>query len=250
MARAGASNIPISPPRFKPETSELDAPLHVLGFQIDVLSATTVTGHLRLTDSCCQVSIIFSHLHSPPASLSLSRIDSILSVVGRLPRRKPFKMLHRGVSALIIRLREDSVVCNFRPDPFARRIAVSSPTRRVPSVIAASAACPGPMPALSSRPRVLTGDESSPLMRRSRPPYLQTASHRIFPARIHFHFHCRCPLRCSGRWPFLFRTAAASTAAATAASASPIAAAARSSTLSAIAANIGWNLSDYPPGAL
>ncbi|KAK8967924.1 hypothetical protein KSP40_PGU004124 [Platanthera guangdongensis] len=67
MARAGASNIPIPPPRFKPETSELDAPLHLLGFQIDVLSATTVTGHLRVTDSCCQ----------------------------------PFKMLHRGVSALI-----------------------------------------------------------------------------------------------------------------------------------------------------
>ncbi|KAL0916855.1 hypothetical protein M5K25_014399 [Dendrobium thyrsiflorum] len=63
MSGEGASRM--SPP--PPNTAELDAPLHTIGFQIDVLSAVEVNGYLRVTDSCCQ----------------------------------PFKMLHDGVSALI-----------------------------------------------------------------------------------------------------------------------------------------------------
>ncbi|XP_064935769.1 1,4-dihydroxy-2-naphthoyl-CoA thioesterase 1-like isoform X2 [Musa acuminata AAA Group] len=53
------------PPTSK--TAELDAPLHAIGFEIDVVSATRVNGRLTVTESCCQ----------------------------------PFKVLHGGVSALI-----------------------------------------------------------------------------------------------------------------------------------------------------
>ncbi|THU69946.1 hypothetical protein C4D60_Mb08t19760 [Musa balbisiana] len=49
------------------KTAELDAPLHAIGFEIDVVSATRVNGQLTVTESCCQ----------------------------------PFKVLHGGVSALI-----------------------------------------------------------------------------------------------------------------------------------------------------
>ncbi|XP_075653574.1 1,4-dihydroxy-2-naphthoyl-CoA thioesterase 1-like [Castanea sativa] len=48
-------------------TADLDAPLHVLGFQFEDFSPQKVSGHLHLTDICCQ----------------------------------PFKRLHGGVSALI-----------------------------------------------------------------------------------------------------------------------------------------------------
>ncbi|KAL0926773.1 hypothetical protein M5K25_003023 [Dendrobium thyrsiflorum] len=37
------------------KTAELDLPLGVLGFEIDVVSAVEITGHLRVTDHCCQV---------------------------------------------------------------------------------------------------------------------------------------------------------------------------------------------------
>ncbi|XP_020700054.1 1,4-dihydroxy-2-naphthoyl-CoA thioesterase 1 isoform X1 [Dendrobium catenatum] len=56
---------PVVPSTSK--TAELDLPLSVLGFEIDVVSAVEITGHLRVTDHCCQ----------------------------------PFKVLHGGVSALI-----------------------------------------------------------------------------------------------------------------------------------------------------
>ncbi|KAL9240746.1 hypothetical protein vseg_014930 [Gypsophila vaccaria] len=48
-------------------TAELDAPLHAIGFEIDDLSPSLVSGHLLVTSKCCQ----------------------------------PFKVLHGGVSALI-----------------------------------------------------------------------------------------------------------------------------------------------------
>ncbi|KAK9725322.1 hypothetical protein RND81_05G136800 [Saponaria officinalis] len=49
------------------KTAELDATLHAIGFEIDELSASLVSGHLLVTSKCCQ----------------------------------PFKVLHGGVSALI-----------------------------------------------------------------------------------------------------------------------------------------------------
>ncbi|CAH2036090.1 unnamed protein product [Thlaspi arvense] len=49
------------------KTKALDPPLHALGFEIDELSPTRVTGHLPVSSICCQ----------------------------------PFKVLHGGVSALI-----------------------------------------------------------------------------------------------------------------------------------------------------
>ncbi|CAN8288530.1 unnamed protein product [Cochlearia groenlandica] len=49
------------------KTKALDPPLHTLGFEIDELSPTRVTGHLLVSPICCQ----------------------------------PFKVLHGGVSALI-----------------------------------------------------------------------------------------------------------------------------------------------------
>lgn len=55
-----------SPPQPS-KTEILDAPLSVLGFEIDELSPNKVTGHILITQKCCQ----------------------------------PFKVLHGGVSALI-----------------------------------------------------------------------------------------------------------------------------------------------------
>ncbi|CAM0875379.1 unnamed protein product [Alopecurus aequalis] len=49
------------------KTAELDAPLHALGFEIEELSPSRITGRLLVTPTCCQ----------------------------------PFKVLHGGVSALI-----------------------------------------------------------------------------------------------------------------------------------------------------
>ncbi|QCE12589.1 1,4-dihydroxy-2-naphthoyl-CoA thioesterase 1-like [Vigna unguiculata] len=49
------------------KTSELDAPLHLIGFEIQDLSPQRVSGHLTVTQKCCQ----------------------------------PFKVLHGGVSALM-----------------------------------------------------------------------------------------------------------------------------------------------------
>ncbi|KAJ7980486.1 1,4-dihydroxy-2-naphthoyl-CoA thioesterase 1 [Quillaja saponaria] len=54
-------------PGSSSKTTELDAPLGSIGFEIDELSPRKVTGHLRITQKCCQ----------------------------------PFKVLHGGVSALI-----------------------------------------------------------------------------------------------------------------------------------------------------
>ncbi|ESQ29788.1 hypothetical protein EUTSA_v10023991mg [Eutrema salsugineum] len=45
----------------------IDQPLHILGFVFEELTATRVSGHLTVTDKCCQ----------------------------------PFKVLHGGISALI-----------------------------------------------------------------------------------------------------------------------------------------------------
>ncbi|KAI4344689.1 hypothetical protein L6164_011887 [Bauhinia variegata] len=49
------------------KTAALDAPLHLIGFEVEDLSPQKVAGHLRVTQKCCQ----------------------------------PFKVLHGGVSALI-----------------------------------------------------------------------------------------------------------------------------------------------------
>ncbi|KAL1549969.1 1,4-dihydroxy-2-naphthoyl-CoA thioesterase 1 [Salvia divinorum] len=56
-----------SPSTSPSKTKELDFPLHALGFEIDDLSPTKISGHILVTTKCCQ----------------------------------PFKVLHGGVSALI-----------------------------------------------------------------------------------------------------------------------------------------------------
>lgn len=64
------SDIPATPTGIsaeKTKTEELDAPLHALGFEIDELSPSIVSGTLLVTPKCCQ----------------------------------PFKVLHGGVSAMI-----------------------------------------------------------------------------------------------------------------------------------------------------
>ncbi|GER25879.1 thioesterase family protein [Striga asiatica] len=48
-------------------TKDLDIPLHTIGFELDCLSPEKVSGHVMITEKCCQ----------------------------------PFKVLHGGVSALI-----------------------------------------------------------------------------------------------------------------------------------------------------
>ncbi|GER52502.1 thioesterase family protein [Striga asiatica] len=50
-----------------PKTNALDIPLHTIGFEIDCLSPQKVSGHVLISEKCCQ----------------------------------PFKVLHGGVSALI-----------------------------------------------------------------------------------------------------------------------------------------------------
>ncbi|XP_042460029.1 1,4-dihydroxy-2-naphthoyl-CoA thioesterase 1-like [Zingiber officinale] len=55
-----------SPPA-KSKTSQLDAALHNIGFEIDLISPAKVNGRLTVTDSCCQ----------------------------------PFKVLHGGISAMM-----------------------------------------------------------------------------------------------------------------------------------------------------
>ncbi|KAE9608205.1 hypothetical protein Lal_00003544 [Lupinus albus] len=51
----------------KPKTADLDVPLHSIGFEVEELSPQKVSGHLLVTQKCCQ----------------------------------PFKVLHGGVSAMI-----------------------------------------------------------------------------------------------------------------------------------------------------
>ncbi|CAL9777095.1 unnamed protein product [Musa acuminata subsp. burmannicoides] len=76
------------PPTSK--TAELDAPLHAIGFEIDVVSATRVNGRLTVTESCCQV-----RARRPAGVLVLGDAN------GREWDWQPFKVLHGGVSALI-----------------------------------------------------------------------------------------------------------------------------------------------------
>ncbi|KAG6530631.1 hypothetical protein ZIOFF_012872 [Zingiber officinale] len=76
-----------SPPA-KSKTSQLDAALHNIGFEIDLISPAKVNGRLTVTDSCCQVLI-------PTLSpLALPLTD------GR-NRWQPFKVLHGGISAMM-----------------------------------------------------------------------------------------------------------------------------------------------------
>ncbi|KAF8017659.1 hypothetical protein BT93_H2761 [Corymbia citriodora subsp. variegata] len=58
---------PPPPPSSPSKTEELDAPLHAIGFELEDISASRVTGKILVSDKCCQ----------------------------------PFKLLHGGVSALI-----------------------------------------------------------------------------------------------------------------------------------------------------
>ncbi|RRT68512.1 hypothetical protein B296_00009889 [Ensete ventricosum] len=57
------------PPTSK--TAELDAPLHAIGFEIDVVSASRVNGRLTVTESCCQV------LHGGVSALIAEALASI-----------------------------------------------------------------------------------------------------------------------------------------------------------------------------
>ncbi|GAV72454.1 4HBT domain-containing protein [Cephalotus follicularis] len=57
----------MEPSSSKKKTESVDAPLHAIGFEIEELSPSKVTGRLPVTQKCCQ----------------------------------PFKVLHGGVSALI-----------------------------------------------------------------------------------------------------------------------------------------------------
>ncbi|KAG0500976.1 hypothetical protein HPP92_001048 [Vanilla planifolia] len=54
-------------PSSQPRTAELDQALHAVGFEFDLLSPQKLTGHLTVTEICCQ----------------------------------PFKVLHGGVTAMI-----------------------------------------------------------------------------------------------------------------------------------------------------
>ncbi|KAK8921103.1 hypothetical protein KSP39_PZI020326 [Platanthera zijinensis] len=90
----------------------------------------------------------------------------------------------------------------FKLPPTASSLLESPST----STVVAHSAAPVPAP-VSSAPLLLP--RPLPL------PHLN----RIFPPLIDFHFHYRCPFRCSGPWPWLFRTTAASMPVAAAASA-------------------------------
>ncbi|GAB2303477.1 1,4-dihydroxy-2-naphthoyl-CoA thioesterase 1, partial [Dionaea muscipula] len=67
MENRSQSSPPPSDPRALLVTEAVDAPLHLIGFQIEELSPAKVAGHLPVTAKCCQ----------------------------------PFKVLHGGVSALM-----------------------------------------------------------------------------------------------------------------------------------------------------
>ncbi|WOK91806.1 1,4-dihydroxy-2-naphthoyl-CoA thioesterase 1-like isoform X2 [Canna indica] len=87
---------PLHPTR----TAELDAPLHAVGFEIDVVSADLVCGRLTVTERCCQVML----LSSSSVPLCLDHEDGLRYVCmngGGGGVGQPYKVLHGGVSALI-----------------------------------------------------------------------------------------------------------------------------------------------------
>jgi len=45
------------------KTFEVDVPLHSIGFEIQDLSPQRVSGHLTVTEKCCQVSLSFPPNH-------------------------------------------------------------------------------------------------------------------------------------------------------------------------------------------
>lgn len=74
------------------ETESLDAPLHMIGFKFDELSAKKVSGSVLITPQCCQVLLLL-----------LIYLDSISGFTKKLTflNVQPFKVLHGGISALI-----------------------------------------------------------------------------------------------------------------------------------------------------
>lgn len=83
------------------KTEELDIPLHAIGFEIDDLSPSKVSGHLLVTSKCCQVTSLLS-LSLFLISISCGFVDfdgNLRGLVGLF--WQPFKVLHGGVSALI-----------------------------------------------------------------------------------------------------------------------------------------------------
>lgn len=56
---AGKSSLPPPPS----EAESLDAPLHMIGFEFEELSAKRVAGRLPITSKCCQVLLLsLTHL--------------------------------------------------------------------------------------------------------------------------------------------------------------------------------------------
>lgn len=84
---------PLPPPPLK--TDILDYPLHTIGFELDEISANKVSGHVLITQKCCQV-LYYS-------SYSLIHVDSISAHSRKffMFDFQPFKVLHGGISALI-----------------------------------------------------------------------------------------------------------------------------------------------------
>lgn len=51
-----------SPSTAASKTKELDPPLHALGFEIDDISPTKISGHILVTTKCCQVTFLLPSL--------------------------------------------------------------------------------------------------------------------------------------------------------------------------------------------
>ncbi|XP_048628330.1 1,4-dihydroxy-2-naphthoyl-CoA thioesterase 1 isoform X1 [Brassica napus] len=59
------------------KTKALALPLHILGFEIDELSTTRVTGRLPVSQICCQVLFPFKVLHGGVSALIAESLASI-----------------------------------------------------------------------------------------------------------------------------------------------------------------------------
>uniref|UniRef100_A0A9I9CQ44 Thioesterase domain-containing protein n=1 Tax=Cucumis melo TaxID=3656 RepID=A0A9I9CQ44_CUCME len=78
----------------------LDAPLQSFGFEIHQVSPHKVAGRLLVSSICCQVDLYYIFPTPLPSNLFPSSLLNS-SILLLFCFRKPFKVLHGGVSALI-----------------------------------------------------------------------------------------------------------------------------------------------------